>query len=68
MAGQRPFLFIHLRGVIGGYLVDLILEEGAPGIARLIREGLESKAKLAPEDDEKVMQIVRRLEQRAMGQ
>ena len=45
-------VFTKLRGIIGGYLVDLILEEGAGGVARLIREGLEAKAGFEPEDDE----------------
>jgi len=63
MAQEQPHLYTQLRGIVGGYLVDLILEEGAAGIARLLREGRESKAPLDPEDDEKVMQIVRRLEQ-----
>ncbi len=62
MADLRDDLFTKLRGVIGGYLVDLILEEGGGGIARLIREGLEAKAGLEPDDDERVMQILRRLE------
>jgi hypothetical protein len=55
-------MFTKLRGIIGGYLVDLILEEGAPGLARLVREGLEAKASLDPDDDEKVEQLLRRLE------
>ncbi|HEX2278136.1 MAG TPA: hypothetical protein VHN13_13560 [Candidatus Tectomicrobia bacterium] len=62
MADLQDDLFTKLRGVIGGYLVDLILEEGGGGIARLIREGLEAKAGLEPDDDERVMQILRRLE------
>jgi hypothetical protein len=62
MADLQDDLFTKLRGVIGGYLVDLILEEGGGGIARLIREGLEAKAGLEPDDDEKVMQILHRLE------
>jgi hypothetical protein len=62
MAELQGELFTKLRGVIGGYLVDLILEEGGDGIARLVREGLEAKAGLEPEDDEKVTQILRRLE------
>ena len=62
MADLQDDLFTKLRGVIGGYLVDLILEEGGGGIARLIREGLEAKAGLEPEDDEQVRQILRRLE------
>jgi hypothetical protein len=62
MADLQGDLFTKLRGVIGGYLVDLILEEGGGGIARLIREGLEAKAGLEPDDDERVMQILRRLE------
>ena len=56
-------LFTKLRGIIGSYLVDLIVEEGGPGIARLIREGLEAKARLEPEDDEHVERILRRLEE-----
>ena len=63
MAELRADLFTKLRGVIGGYLVDLILEEGGVGIARLIREGVEAKAGLEPEDDAKVAQILRRLEE-----
>jgi hypothetical protein len=63
MAGPQDQLFTKLRGIIGGYLVDLILEEGGGGIARLVREGLEAKAPLEPEDDQKVMQILRRLEE-----
>ena len=63
MADLNPEQFIQLRGIIGGYLVDLILEEGTAGIARLILEGLEIKATLGEEDEEKVMQFVRRLEQ-----
>jgi hypothetical protein len=62
MADLQGDLFTNLRGVIGGYLVDLILEEGGGGIARLIREGLEAKSGLELDDDEKVMQILRRLE------
>jgi hypothetical protein len=62
MADLQDDLFTKLRGVIGGYLVDLILEEGGGGIARLIREGLEAKAGLEPDDDERVMQILHRLE------
>jgi hypothetical protein len=56
-------LFTKLRGIIGSYLVDLIVEEGGPGIARLIREGLEAKARLEPEDDENVERLLRRLEE-----
>jgi hypothetical protein len=63
MADLQDNLFVKLRGIIGGYLVDLILEEGGGGIARLVREGLEAKAGLEPEDDERVMQILRRLEE-----
>jgi hypothetical protein len=55
-------LFTKLRGIIGSYLVDLIVEEGGPGVARLIREGLEAKARLEPEDDETVERLLRRLE------
>lgn len=62
MADLQDDLFTKLRGVIGGYLVDLILEEGGDGIASLLREGLEAKAGLDPDDDAKVMQILRRLE------
>ena len=70
MADSRDPMFTKLRGIIGGYLVDLILEEGAGGVARLVREGLEAKAKLEPEDEEQVEQILRRLEggQRASQQ
>lgn len=56
-------VFIKLRGVIGGYLVDVILEEGGAGIARLVREGLAAKATLAAEDDERVHDILRRIEE-----
>jgi hypothetical protein len=41
----------------------LILEEGGAGIARLVREGLQTKAALEEEDDEKVLDILRRLEE-----
>jgi hypothetical protein len=63
MADPQDQLFTKLRGIIGGYLVDLILEEGGGGIAHLVREGLEVKARLEPEDEEKVMQLLRRLEE-----
>jgi len=63
MADLPPHLFAQLRSIVGGYLVDVILEEGARGVVRLVREGLEHKARLAPEESEKVMQIVRRLEE-----
>jgi len=63
MADPQDDLFTKLRGIIGGYLVDLIIEEGGGGIARLVREGLEAKAGLEPEDDEKVLQILHRLEE-----
>jgi hypothetical protein len=63
MADLQDDLFTKLRGIIGGYLVDLILEEGGGGIARLVREGLEAKAGLEPEDDERVMRILRHLEE-----
>jgi hypothetical protein len=63
MANPQDLVFTKLRGIIGGYLVDLILEEGGEGVARLVREGLEAKERLEPEDDEKVMQILRRLEE-----
>jgi hypothetical protein len=57
-------LFTKLRGIIGGYLVDLIVEEGGGrGIARLIREGLDAKARLEPEEDETVERILRYLEE-----
>jgi hypothetical protein len=62
MAGPQDHLFTKLRGIIGGYLVDLIVEEGGGGVARLVREGLEAKSRLEPEDDEKVMRLLRRLE------
>jgi hypothetical protein len=62
MADLKDDLFTKLRGIIGGYLVELIIEEGGNGLARLVREGLEAKASLEPDDDEKVMQILRRLE------
>ena len=63
MADQQDDLFTKLRGIIGGYLVELIIEEGGGGVARLVREGLEAKARLEPDDDEKVMRILRRLEE-----
>lgn len=63
MADLQGEVFTKLRGIIGGYLVDLILEEGGAGIARLVREGLEAKAALEAEDDEKVLDILRRLEE-----
>ncbi|HSF32534.1 MAG TPA: hypothetical protein VLK82_18940 [Candidatus Tectomicrobia bacterium] len=62
MADARDEVFTKLRGIIGGYLVDLILEEGAAGVARLVREGLEAKASLDPDDDEKVELLLRRIE------
>ena len=62
MGDSQEHVFTKLRGIVGGYLVDLILEEGAGGVARLIREGLEVKAGLEPEDDERVIQLLRRLE------
>jgi hypothetical protein len=62
MADVQDPVFSKLRGIIGGYLVDLILEEGDTGIARLVREGLKAKAGLDPEDDAKVKQLLRRLE------
>jgi hypothetical protein len=63
MTDRQDDMFTKLRGIIGGYLVDLIVEEGGGAIARLVREGLEAKARLEPEDDEKVIQILRRLEE-----
>jgi hypothetical protein len=63
MTDPHDQLFTKLRGIIGGYLVDVILEEGWGGVGRLVREGLEAKARLEPEDDEKVMQLLRRLEE-----
>ncbi|MBI3326784.1 MAG: hypothetical protein HYZ81_08795 [Nitrospinae bacterium] len=63
MADLPAHLFAQLRSIVGGYLVDVILEAGTTGVVRLIREGLEHKARLTPEEDEKVMQIVRRLEE-----
>jgi hypothetical protein len=63
MADQQDQLFTKLRGIIGGYLVEVIIEEGGGGVARLVREGLEAKARLEPDDDEKVMRILRRLEE-----
>jgi hypothetical protein len=63
MADPQDHVFTKLRGIIGGYLVDLILEEGAGGVARLVREGLDAKAGLKPEDDEKVLQFLRLLEE-----
>jgi hypothetical protein len=63
MADSSDQIFTKLRGIIGGYLVDLILEEGGGGVARLVREGLDAKARLEPEDDEKVMRLLQRLEE-----
>jgi hypothetical protein len=63
MADPQDQLFTKLRGIVGGYLVDLIMEEGGGGVARLVREGLEAKARLEPEDEEKVMRLLRRLEE-----
>jgi hypothetical protein len=63
MADPPEQIFTKLRGIIGGYLVDLILEEGGGGVARLVREGLDAKARLEPEDDDKVMRLIRRLEE-----
>jgi hypothetical protein len=63
MAEPQDHVFTKLRAIIGGYLVDLILEEGAGGVARLIREGLEARVGLEPEDDERVIQLLRRLEE-----
>ena len=63
MADPQDKLYIKLRGIVGGYLVDLIREEGGGGVARLVREGLDAKARLEPEDDEKVMRLLRRLEE-----
>jgi hypothetical protein len=63
MADPQDQLYIKLRGIVGGYLVDLIREEGGGGVARLVREGLEAKARLEPEDEEKVMRLLRRLEE-----
>jgi hypothetical protein len=60
MGDPQDPLFTKLRGIIGSYVVDLIPEEGGRGIVRPIREGLEAKARLEPEDDEKVMEILRR--------
>jgi hypothetical protein len=63
MIDPQDQLFTKLRGIIGGYLVDLILAESWGGVARRVREGLEAKARLEPEDDEKVKQLLRRLEE-----
>ena len=60
--GNGKKSIVKLRGVIGGYLVDLIVEEGGEGIARLVREGMAVKADLGPEDEVKITQILRRLE------
>lgn len=62
MTEPQPELFTQLRGIIGGYLVDLIVEEGSAGLVRLVREGLDSKAKLEEDDDEKVRRVLARLE------
>jgi hypothetical protein len=62
MAAPQEQLFTKLRGIIGGYLVDLILEEGGEGVARLVHEGLEARADLDPEDEERVMRLLNRLE------
>jgi hypothetical protein len=63
MADSQDYVFTKLRGIIGGYLVDLVLEEGAGGVARLLREGLEARVGLEPEDDERVIRLLRRLEE-----
>jgi hypothetical protein len=63
MADPQDPLFSKLRGIIGGYLVDLIIEEGGGGVARLVREGLEAKAGLEPDDEAKVLRLLRRLEE-----
>jgi hypothetical protein len=63
MADPPDELFTKLRSIIGAYLVDLIVEEGGGGVARLVREGLEAKARLEPEDEEQVMRLLRRLEE-----
>jgi hypothetical protein len=63
MADPQDHVFSKLRGIIGGYLVDLILEEGAEGVARLIHEGLEARSGLEPDADEQVMRLLRRLEE-----
>jgi hypothetical protein len=63
MADPQDPLFTKLRSIIGGYLVDLIVEEGGGGVARLVREGMEAKARLEPEDEEHVMRLLRRLEE-----
>jgi hypothetical protein len=63
MVDPQDPLFTKLRGIIGGYLVDLILEEGGGGVARLVREGLEAKARLEPGDEETVRRLLRRLEE-----
>ena len=63
MADPQDPLFTKLRGIIGGYLVDLIIEEGGGGVARLVREGLEAKARLESDDEDKVLRILRRLEE-----
>lgn len=63
MADPHDDVFSKLRGIIGGYLVDLLLEEGAEGVARLIREGLEARSGLEPDADEQVMRLLRRLEE-----
>lgn len=63
MADAQDPLFTKLRGIIGGYLVDLIIEEGGGGVARLVREGLEAKARLESDDEEKILRLLRRLEE-----
>ena len=63
MADPQDPLFSKLRGIIGGYLVDLIIEEGGGGVARLVCEGLEAKAGLEPDDEAKVLRLLRRLEE-----
>jgi hypothetical protein len=60
---QQDEFFTKLRSIIGGYLVDVIVEEGGGGVARLVREGLEAKARLEPEDEEQVMRLLRWLEE-----
>ena len=62
MAEHEGELFTKLRGVIGRYLVDLILEEGEGGVARLVREGLEARANLTPDEEAYVTKVLHRLE------
>jgi hypothetical protein len=63
MADPQGPLFAKLRSIIGGYLVDVIREEGGMGLARLVREGLEAKGGPQPEDEKQLLGILRCLEE-----